>query len=119
MTIRFLVLGLCWATLVACGITSVVVLGHVVDDVNLRLPKNARFSWYGWYAPKYLRLLSEYRRLYPSGRHARQLRFLSFIMMLSAASAALALGFNFVGAGSLGAAGCLSVWLVHRDWHPR
>jgi hypothetical protein len=40
----------------------------MVDAVNRRWPAGEQISPYGWYLGKTIRLLNEYRRLYPDGR---------------------------------------------------
>jgi hypothetical protein len=49
----------------AFGLLSTIVFDEMLDEVNAHLPKELRFSEFGWWAGKALRLHSEYRRLFP------------------------------------------------------
>ena len=119
MILRWVALAAAWATAMICAISCWVIQSRMLDEVNARLPDNARISPYGWYATKYMRLLGEYRRFYPSGRRLRQLRLLSMAMFLSMACAVLAIGFGFLAAAWLTIGGCTMMWLVHRNWQAR
>lgn len=49
-------------------LTANVLLMRMIDAVNSRKPKESRFSYY-WHTPdKGLRILREYREMYPLGR---------------------------------------------------
>ncbi len=52
----------------AFGLLSTIVFDEMLDEVNAHLPKELRFSEFGWWAGKALRLHSEYRRLFPDGK---------------------------------------------------
>jgi hypothetical protein len=73
--------------IIALGLINFAILGAV----NQRLPTRQRFPFLWWHPAKSMRLISEYRRLYPRGR-----LFLAFALclvaaLLSFAASALAL----------------------------
>ena len=116
MILRLVVLASTGATALVCAVSSEVILNRVVDEVNACLPQGARYSPDWWHAPKYMRVIREYRRLYPSGSRIDQLRFRSLLMAVSVACSALAVGFDLVLVVWLGTGGCLLAWMVHRNW---
>lgn len=62
--------------------------------VNRQLPEAEQFSYIGWHLFKYLRLSTQYHRLYPNGSLLKQYRDLTisfFILMLLAGIATVAL----------------------------
>jgi hypothetical protein len=54
-----------------------------VDEVNKLLPEGDRFNVLWWYAGKYRRFESEYRRLFPNGK-ARNREFRLLIIFAAA-----------------------------------
>ncbi len=73
------------------GITSTVVILSMVDEVNRKLPVEDRISPLGWYPGKLARVVSLYRRAYPSGRRHIQLTILFAIGALGFLIAAFCL----------------------------
>ena len=51
----------------ALGVYSTFLHLKMIDQVNTKLPANHGFKELGWHHFKFRRLLTEYRRLYPSG----------------------------------------------------
>jgi len=119
MILRLIALASAGVTALVCAVSSEVILERMVGEVNPHLPENARYSLDWWHAPKYLRLLREYRRIFPSGPRVGQLRLLSFILFVSAGCGALTLGLGYAGAGWIGTGGCVVAWLMHRNWNTR
>jgi hypothetical protein len=66
--------------MVVCAITGTIVIFELVERVNERLPGERQFSPLWWHLPKLLRLLTEYKRMYPDGRLARRFRMLTMML---------------------------------------
>ncbi len=79
----------------ACGLLSALIQIEMVEMVNRRLPKGTQFESLGWYWPKTLRLIREYRSLYPEGDLL--LRFRTLIALGVACLLVSAWGFGFFG----------------------
>lgn len=92
MSARLLVGIAAVAGVSVCGLLSTLVNCKMMDQVNSKLPKDARFSPIGRYFPKNLRLHREYRRLFPDGHLLLQTRLLLGLMC----------GFLAVGAWAMG-----------------
>jgi hypothetical protein len=54
-------------SMLGLGVYATHISSSMVDDVNRRLPKDQQFDHWVWYPTKYLRLVREYKRLYPNG----------------------------------------------------
>jgi hypothetical protein len=78
---------------VVCAITGNVVVFKMVDRVNERLPEERQFSPLWWHLPKLLRLLTEYKRIYPDGDLARRFRVLTVLLFAFFFVTAWGLGF--------------------------
>jgi len=74
MTTRVIVGIVALACVAACGMIATFAAFEMMDKVNDRLPRDQQFDPLAWYPPKYQRLQSEYRRLYPEGRLAVKAR---------------------------------------------
>jgi hypothetical protein len=55
----------------ACFFYGTILWSRMVFEVNAKLPPERQIGLYWWYVGKYGRLMREYRRLYPEGRHLR------------------------------------------------
>jgi hypothetical protein len=97
----------------ACAILSTVTQNRMVNEVNSQLPTDARFSPFGWYLSKTLRLFGEYRRLYPSGSLIRRFRWLAVGASLGMALLAISIG-AAVGGLMFGVLGPVAIWLMVR-----
>src|SRR5436309_4959031 len=104
MPVRMSILVLAMLSVSTCGMLSTFLLWKIVDQVNLRLPAEQRFSVLGWYLDKHWRVLREYRRLYPTGVLVRRLRRMIMCAIASLTLAMFALGFGWGAALSFGAA---------------
>ena len=78
---------------VVCAITGTVVVFEMVDRVNERLPEERQFSPLWWHLPKLLRVLTEYKRIYPDGILARRFRVLTVLLFAFLFVTAWGLGF--------------------------
>ena len=78
---------------VACAITASVVAFKMVDRVNEKLPEEQQLSPLWWHLPKLLRLLTEYKRIYPDEGLARRFRVLTVLLFAFFLVAAWGLGF--------------------------
>src|SRR5215471_16961812 len=67
--------------LAACGLCSTFLNYEIMDQVNAKLPTDQQFSGLGWHYFKARRLLSEYRRLYPSAALDKRLYALSAVSL--------------------------------------
>ncbi len=112
--LRVVVVVSCWVVAIVCGLMNVQAVDRIVREVNAKLPHEQRFSSYGWYYAKWRRLVSEYRRMYPSGTQVERCRRLSVLMLVDVVVAAVVLGAGLDGALLLGAAGSLSLWFGFR-----
>jgi hypothetical protein len=65
----------------------------MVNQVIERLAKEDRFAELGWYLPKTVRLHSQYKRLYPSGRLSRRVLALGGLMFFCLLICAWSFGF--------------------------
>ncbi len=75
------------------GLLSSLTWQEMVEEVNARLPEDARFDPMWWYAPKTLRLYQAYKRLCPEGRLLRALYLCVAVGAASLLIAAWAIGF--------------------------
>ena len=88
MTIHVMVGIAALACAAVCGMIGTFAAFEMMDKVNDKLPREQQFDPSGWYPPKYQRLQSEYRRLYPDGPllvKARVVMVLLFTCLLVAA----------------------------------
>ncbi|HZM90010.1 MAG TPA: hypothetical protein VFF31_26050 [Blastocatellia bacterium] len=83
----------------------------IVEAVNAKLRREEEFELLGWYPRKALRLRSEYRRLYPTGRLLRREGVLEAIMLLCLVLAAAIIGFPVLAIAWVGGVGVFSLWL--------
>jgi hypothetical protein len=93
MSTRLLVGIAAVAGVSVCGLLSALMNYKMMDQVNSKLPKDARFSPVGRYFAKNLRLHREYRRLFPGGHLPLQSRLLLGLMCGSLVVGAWAMGF--------------------------
>jgi hypothetical protein len=96
MPVRVSIFVLAMLSVSTFGMLSTFLVSKIVDQVNLRLPADQRFSPLWWYPTKTLRLLREYRRLYPTADLVRRLR-----RVIMGAIASLVLGMLTMGGGWL------------------
>jgi len=94
------------------------VLPVVIRDVNSQLPTESHVPVLTWKFDEKLRLLREYRRLYPTGVSLHRLRWVAMIMVVALAAAAMGSVTSVtlsVSAASLFllGGGC-AVWLIYR-----
>jgi hypothetical protein len=101
-------------TVGTCGLYSTFAHSEMLEQVNAKLPSDRQFSPLGWYYSKHRRLLSEYRRLYPSGALDNKLRFLGTIMTVAIVVTAWRVGMPFTGVLWLGIVGGFSLWFTYR-----
>jgi hypothetical protein len=72
---------------VLCFAASIVNV-KLVNAVNNKLPPDAQFAMFGWWAGKKLRLRYAYKRLYPTKTLLRQADVLTALAMFCVAAAA-------------------------------
>jgi len=69
----------------------------MVDEVNRKLPEDQQFEHLFWYPTKSLRLIREYKRLYPNGRLNR-IRIIVQILLFTLVAISAILGIpRFLG----------------------
>ncbi len=111
MPVRVSILVLAMLSVSTFGMLSTFLVWKIVDQVNLRLAADQRFSPLWWYLTKTLRLLHEYRRLYPMGDLVRRLR-----RLIMGAIASLVLAMFVMGVWWLalyfGLAGGALLWFI-------
>lgn len=65
VTFASIVLG---ALAVSCAVISGFLLTQEIGEINRKLPEDQQISYWWMYSEKYLRVKTEYKRLYPNGR---------------------------------------------------
>lgn len=95
------------------GIASTITHSAIVEAVNEKLPREKQFEILGWYFPKYLKLISEYRRLYPTGGLLRRAGFIGAVMLLCLLLAAALIGFPVLGIVWIGGIGAFFIWFMY------
>ena len=93
MSIRTIIAIVSLVGVSTCGLISTLVFYQMVDAVNGLLPEAQRFAPLGWYWPKYQRLKTEYKRLYPKGILLKRIHALMVLMFACLLTCAWALGF--------------------------
>jgi MFS-type transporter involved in bile tolerance (Atg22 family) len=73
------------------GITSTIVVGAMVDEVNRNRPPADHISALGWYPGKMGTVVALYRQAYPNGRRHIQLAILVGVGVLGFVLAAVCL----------------------------
>jgi len=111
------VLGFIFCMLVIGGAGIALDLVHLnmVDEVNQHLSERERFSPYWWGPWKTMRLLRDYRRLFPQGKRIRQMRSLALLSLLALVCSAFIFGFTLDSIAFVGVGGALSIWLTFRS----
>ena len=96
MSIIRVVLGISFFCLgIASAIISYIFTIKMIDEINRQREGENQIEYLGSTPPKMLRILKEYRSLYPNGR-LRHYAFASFITMM-AALLGTAICFHIVG----------------------
>jgi hypothetical protein len=85
----------------------------IVEAVNAKLSTNDQFGQLGWGPGKSLKLINEYRRLYPAGRLLRCAGILTAIGLFSLVVAGALFGLPLLGITFIGAVGGLSLWSLY------
>jgi hypothetical protein len=75
------------------GVLSSLIGHEMVEEVNARLPEDARFDPMWWYVPKAFRLYQAYKRLCPNGRLLTAFSLCAAVGAVSLLVAAWAIGF--------------------------
>jgi len=79
------------------GVAGVLNQSKILDAVNAKLPAKERFPYFGWHSHSHHRLITEYRRLYPSGRLVFRQGILAALMYGCVTVATPFLGFGVLG----------------------
>jgi len=93
MSLRIIIGILAIAGVSTLGLLSTVTSYKMVDQVNALLPRERRFSDFGWWAGKRLRLHTEYRQLFPDGNLLTRFWIITALMFACMLVLAWAIGF--------------------------
>ena len=85
----------------------------IVEAVNAKLSRADQFNQLGWGPGKSLKLINEYRRLYPAGKLLRRAGILAAVSLFSLVVAGALFGLPLLGITFGGAVGALSLWSVY------
>ena len=85
----------------------------IVEAVNAKLSTTDQFGQLGWGPGKSLKLINEYRRLYPDGKLLRRAGILAAVSLFSLVVAGALFGLPFLGLTLVGGVGALSLWFVY------
>jgi hypothetical protein len=113
MTVRLTLLFVFLACVSGFGLAAGITHLAIVEAVNAKLSTTDQFGQLGWEPGKSLKLISEYRRLYPEGKLLRRAGILSAVGLFSLVVAGALLGLPLAGITLIGAAGALYLWLLY------
>jgi len=79
----------------ACGVWSTLVQWEIMEKVNTRLPASEQFQALWWGPFKRMRLVEEYRRLFPDGKDLKRMYWLVTIALVAGVGMIITLGSLF------------------------